>query len=111
MQGDQLTDGSRQLPNPFTDLALGNTEEQAHHILSRIRFIVQQDEKELLLSTHQASLSSTARLTLTRSTCCGFGRSHRRPHHVKSPGQVLEFKHRQAGGRSHQPIRAFGVLQ
>src|SRR5579862_182307 len=105
MQGNQLTDCGCQLPNPLTDLTLGNTKEQAHYILSRIRFIVQKDEKQLLLSTHQAALSSAARLTLTRSPCCGFGRSHRRPHYVKTPGHVLEFKHRQTGGRSHQPIR------
>src|SRR4029077_12184109 len=86
MQGDQLTHDGCQLPNPFTDLALGNAKEQAHHILGRIGLVVEKDEKQFLLGTDQTALSSATRLTSTRSARGSLARSYRRPHDVETPG-------------------------
>ena len=61
---DQLADCGRQLLNALTDLALPYTKEQTHHVLGRIGFGVEQDEKQLKFRTPQTAFSSATRLAV-----------------------------------------------
>src|SRR5437868_12373438 len=83
MQRNQLSSHRSQLTHPLADLALGDTKEQPHHILSRIGFEIQQDEEQFLFGADQAAFASTARAPLPSGAGRGLGAARRGPSDVK----------------------------